>query len=504
MPKAVRLSQSRVWSDLREFYETVGVGAWSDDRLPFFATNNPALARTYVDVFCSFLDDLQMAGALDLDHPVYLVEIGGGMGRLAYLMLVRLAEMGKRLPVQVRYLLTDYTQSNIEHYARHERFASFHQEGMLEIRRFDAENDRLDNLGPNPIFCIANYLFDTLSHDGFRVKDGELYEILCQVDSKGKVKYRYELVSSSAYGFEPYDRVLEDYRKVLGNTHLPFPIGPIKCLESLSESSGHRMVLLMADKALRTEEDLLGFESLPLQKHDGGVSMSVNCHALDRVWEAEGGYVVHSAPRANHLNLGLYFKGFDELTAQRTIHTFADQADGFGPLDYLDFRSHIISYTNHRSLLLYLQLLRMSRWDPELFYELSNDIGETALSASLPQQQELYHAMTLCWNHYFPIPDDRDVPFAVARVLACINQFEQAIHFYGESIRLYGARPLTHHNVGICHFNLNQFSEAERAFQQALALEPDYGPSKELLVRTRAERGRLEALKLPRSPSATE
>lgn len=474
----------------------MGVEAWSDDRIPFFATNNPALARTYVDIFCAFLDDLDRAGSLNHREPVYLVELGGGMGRLAYLILMRLNELREQLPVEVRYLLTDYTQSNINYYSSHERLAPFLKDGRLKAVRCDVENEVLPGLEGNPIFCMANYLFDSLTHDGFRIQNGELSEILCSVDDSGKLRYEYLPVQAPPYEREAYNRVLDGYRQRLGDTHIPFPIGPIRCLERLCEASKNRMVLVMADKALRTDEDLLDFGSLPLQKHEGGISMSVNCNAIDRVWEAEGGFVVHSAPRANHLHLALYFKGYDSGSARRAVQTFVDQVDGFGPLDYLDFRAHILANTNHRSLSLYLQLLRLSRWDPELFYELSNDIGECALSASVEEQRELYEVMTLCWSNYFPIPDQRDVPFAVARVLACINQFQQAIGFYGESVRLYGARPLTHHNVGICYFNLGLLDQAEQSFQEALSLEPEYGPSKDLIIRTQAERKRLEGLHL--------
>lgn len=496
MTNPVRLSQSRVWDDLRKFYDSVGVGAWSTDRIPFFATNNPALARTYVDVFCGFLDDLKLSGELSSEEPVYIVELGGGMGRLAYLMLTRLREIQDRLPVRVCYLLTDYSQTNVDYYNSHECLMEFREEGLLRTQAFDAENGELPDLGRNPIFCIANYLFDTLSHDGFRFSNGEISEILCSVGDEGKVKFHFHPLSGPAYGRDTYDATLEFYRKQLGQTSVPFPIGPIRCLEGLSRASKGRMVLVMADKALRSEEDLLDFETLPLQNHDGGVSMSVNCHAIDRVWQSEGGCVVHSAPRANHLHVALYLKGFGTASAARAVQTFTDQIDGFGPLDYLDFRGHILSHTNHRSLLLYLQLLRLSRWDPELFYELSNDIAETALTASLEEQQELYTAMTRCWNNYFPIPDQRDIPFAVARVLACINQFEQAIGFYGESVRLYGARPLTHHNVGICYFNLRLFDQAEQSFQKALEQDPDYGPSKDLVIRTQAERKRSTGLRV--------
>lgn len=483
-----RLSQSHLWKNLRDFYEEEGVTAWSSDRLPFFATNNPALAKTYVDLLISYMEDCRDAGLLEPEQPMHIVELGGGMGRLAFLMLVRLREMSGRLLCPVKYLLTDYGQGNVDYYKSHEKFAPFFESGELQVQQFDAEGEvPIELEGNNPVFVIANYLFDSLSQDGFRVRDGELSEIGCYLDAEKELKFNSSPADDAPYGIEAYDNVLRAYKNELGNTHIPFPIGPLKCMDSLSQTANKKLALVMADKALRSKEELLDFESLPLQRHDRGFSMSVNCHALDEVWKQDGGVSFHSAPRTNHLNLAIYCKGITAEQACRTVHTFRDQVDGFGPLDYLDFRAQIMASLKAKSLKLHLQLLRLSRWDAELFYELSNQIGDASLGAPLDEQQELYQVMTSCWNNFFPIPDERDVPFAVARVLACINQFQQAVGFYGESRRLYGDRYLTHHNMGICYYNLGQLDMARDAFNKALELEPQYGPSKELLLRTEAE-----------------
>lgn len=488
MSESVRLSESHLWDELREFYESEGVAAWASDQLPFFATNNPSLARTYVDLAVAFFEDCLSRGLVETAKPVYLVELGGGMGRLAYQMLNRLSQLENRLPVSIRYLLTDYSGSNVEYYRSHERFQPFLESGQLYVQRFDAENDTEFEVDiPNPVFVIANYLFDSLSQDGFRVRDGELFEAACTKKPDGRISLNFEPAGASPYENPTYDKVLADYARELGNTHVPFPIGPLRCLDNLCSMNLPSLAIAMADKALRQKDELLDFVTLPLQRHKQGFSMSVNCHALDQVWEHQGGRVMHSAVRSNPLNIALYSKGLKADEMSRTEHIFRDQIDGFGPLDYLDFRAQIFKGVEKKTLRLCLHLLRLSHWDAELFYELSNTIGEEALTAPLELQKELYDAMIRCWSNFFPIADDRDVPFAVARVLACINQFDQAIGFYSESLRLYGPKALTYHNVAICHFNLGRIKEAREALSQALELEPEYGPSKSLLVRIETE-----------------
>lgn len=496
MNEPVRLSDSRMWQDLRDFYETEGVKVWSSDHIPFFATNNPALAKTYTDLFVAYLEDLALSGLLQLNEAVTIVDVGGGIGRLAFLMLGRLEQIKDQLPVKVEYLLTDYSTSNVDYYLAHEKLQPYLESGVLRVQVFDAEASQpLEINNGNPIFALANYLFDSLSHDGFKVVNGELYEARCQADEEGGVRITFPEAPAKPYSIESYNSVLKAYSSTLGNTHFPFPIGPLRCLEQLSKQSGQRLALVMADKALRSLEELLGFESLPVQKHPQGFSMTVNTHAIDQVWEREGGQVFHSAPRSHPLHVALYFKGIGKDRLLRTQRVFLDQIDGFGPLDYLDFRLQILA-ASQKTLSLCLQLLRLSHWDAELFYELSNTLGEHALSAPVEQQRELYDVMVRCWTNFYPITDERDVPFAVARVLACISQFEQALSFYGESIRIYGERPLTHHNIGICLFNLGRLQEAREAFESALKLDDNYGPSKELLIRLEAEESRRDQLRL--------
>lgn len=487
MSEPVRLSESHMWHELREFYEEQGVAAWSEDLLPFFATNNPSLARTYTDLFIAFVEDHAKQGQLDEKKPLYIVELGGGMGRLAYLILVRLAQLDEYLPLPVKYVLTDYSSSNVEHYAEHEKLAPFIESGALQVQTYDAEgSDALDIQQGNPIFVIGNYLFDSLSHDGFKVENGKLLEARCSRQKSGDVNLEFIPAEGKPYDDDLYNAVLEGYKAKLGNTCFPFPIGPLRCLANLCKQNRNKVGMVMADKALRSLEELLGFETLPVQKHPKGFSMSVNCHAMDQIWVQQDGLVLHSAPRSHPLNLAFYYKGLKPGQAKRVERVFREQIDGFGPIDYLEFRKRILG-SSRKTLGLCLQLLRLSQWDAELFYELSNLIGETSLAAPLKQQKELYDVMVRCWQNFFPIGDQRDVPFAVARVLACINQFDQAIDFYGESTRLYGKKALTYHNVGLCHYNAGRFSEAQESFQKALDVDKNYGPSKELLIRVEAE-----------------
>ena len=66
--------------------------------------------------------------------------------------------------------------------------------GLVDFANFDAENDVEMNLIiskkklnkytiKNPMVLVANYIFDTLRHETFRIIDGKLQEALITVTS---------------------------------------------------------------------------------------------------------------------------------------------------------------------------------------------------------------------------------------------------------------------------------------------------------------------------------
>eukprot|EP00808_Paulinella_micropora_P011011 g56122.t1 len=53
-----RLSHSMMWSWLRSFYETKGIGAWTQNIVPTFVAANAFIANQYARVLLGFLRDV--------------------------------------------------------------------------------------------------------------------------------------------------------------------------------------------------------------------------------------------------------------------------------------------------------------------------------------------------------------------------------------------------------------------------------------------------------------
>src|SRR5262249_39217784 len=134
--------------------------------------------------------------ALDPREVVNIVELGSATGRFGYYLLVeleRLRRAGLKVP-HYRLVLTDCVDGNVEFLRRHPYLESHVREGRVDFARFDAEHHRgieliesgatLDAASlANPLVVVANYVFDGLPQDAFRVAGDEVAELVLTLES---------------------------------------------------------------------------------------------------------------------------------------------------------------------------------------------------------------------------------------------------------------------------------------------------------------------------------
>ncbi len=197
-----RFSRSMLWRLQRSFFERQGIGAWRDGTVPHYITSNAFIARAYAQVAFGFLRDCAAgAGRLALaahDRPVYIVELGAGSGRFAYHFLKKFGELwgGSVLKdVPVTYVMTDFGEETLRFWRAHPQLRPLVESGRLDFARFDAAQPAglaLEHAGTtlapgtveNPLIVLANYFFDSIPQDVFRVTGGQVYESLVSVLSE--------------------------------------------------------------------------------------------------------------------------------------------------------------------------------------------------------------------------------------------------------------------------------------------------------------------------------
>jgi tetratricopeptide (TPR) repeat protein len=520
-----RLSESATWRLQRELFDRAGVKAWSDGKVPFHITSNAYIAEQYLWVAIRFIQDCVNAPAgsplaLDPARPIYIVELGAGHGYFGYLFLCKLLEARERIPFAmppVCYVLTDFTESNLDAWKNHERLRPFFDAGMLDLARFDAEHDRelrlqrsgvvLSRATPsNPILFVANYVFDSLSHDVFRIQRGQLeegittlrlgraegardQELLEHVD----VSYDYRPVADAA-AYYPDDpsasRILADYSRRLGDTAFAFPLGGLRCLQHLANLSANRMMMITADKGYSRELDLLGLAN-PSIAHHHSVSMMVNYHALGELMIQRGGFMLTQDPRNASLEICLLaVAGGAPLPETRLA--FDQMMERVGPTDvYRLFDQLPLDKLDLDQL---LAVLRMTAWDPVTFISMSRDLNRVAGDAYLEQLSRLREALQKVWALHFPLPNSRDVAFEIGYVYYAMRRYREAMAFYQRSLALYGNHQTTLFNLGLCEYQQGRLDEALGLFDRALEHDPSYAPARDWRMRVQGERARAGAM----------
>ena len=101
------LSQSVLWRWQRRFYDEQGPAAFTSGVVPWRITSCLLLASAYADAAVAF--------AQDVPGTIHLLELGAGVGRMAFNLMRALEERG----VPFHYTFTDASAANIEAAGQH-------------------------------------------------------------------------------------------------------------------------------------------------------------------------------------------------------------------------------------------------------------------------------------------------------------------------------------------------------------------------------------------------
>ena len=293
---------------------------------------------------------------LDLNEPLYIIELGAGSGKFSYFMLKALEEMKDvcDFPLdKIVYVMTDFTENNFKFWREHPSLKSYFDAGRLDAGIFDAVNDKTIKLWrsgitlqtgscTNPVCVIANYLFDTLYHDIFQVDGGELKEGLISVGSKNAVEndpldpeiiqrldnlFKYNTISPNYYTSEEgdeihFERILRWYHDNFKNSALGasilLPVGALRALRRLSSFSNHRALVISGDKGNNHPEQFAGIMDPHIALH-GSFSLMVNYHAIGAWFTSKGGFSLHNPQEEASLKVSCFVLDPSLIDLDKTI-----------------------------------------------------------------------------------------------------------------------------------------------------------------------------------------
>jgi tetratricopeptide (TPR) repeat protein len=489
----IRFSQSMMWSAQKKYYGEKGIHAWDED-VPFYITSNPFIARDYAQTAIRFMQDWVQKNPSTIDHPFYVLELGCGTGQFSFYFLKYFTEMQKQLQldkIKLRYVMSDITESAFEFWRSHHALKPFVDAGVLEFITFDLyKKDPLPFTIKNPLVIVANYLFDSVATDIFTAKHGELYESLVTIKTAASniedgVPVNWKKVTIDhiekpildPYYKNEFDPILFAYRGELADTNFQFPIASLHALKNLQAQSNNQFLLLSTDKGYTNLEELDDCDYPELDFH-GSFSVMVNYHAIAEYVKQCGGDSKIQAFRENVVT-GVFACGFKLSDLPQLSFASQNMIHGFSPTDYFLIYEYVVEHYKKCSLEVLSSYLNLSAWDPHLFDQISEYFCDLATDGDPEIISYLSHNMHRLIENFYFLSSADDTFFSVGIFFQNINQFEQAIVYYQQSLQYFGQNDVVLFNIGMCLYSLDRNEEAITYLQSALALNADASDAKE-------------------------
>ena len=507
--KFKRFSESHLWAMQYDFYAQEGIDIW--DSVPLFITSNPLLADVYLNcIFMCLCDHLDQ---LDSNAPIYIIELGAGHARFGFHMLNTLERKRQFFPqlahLQFRYILTDYSEAQVQHWANNPLLKRWVAKGALDLAVFrpnqhaelvlyhsqEALNAKTVK---NPVIAVGNYFYDSLPHDFFVTHDTGCDEVQVslyrtQTDNTATRKGVYDValafsrhpIKESYYEAPEWNELLTFYSEhCRPNTEISLPVGGFHTLNNLRTLSQNRLMLLTADKTLEPPSLFLSLRArhstreacsaFTLIGHNGAFSVDVNYHALAHLTAQLGGTAYSTKLTTASLNIQAntflpnkpdspWFNYYMNEVLN-TNNPIASVSNRMGMLDDADCNSQEQLIGVLKCL---FQLIADSHYDPYLFkrYEyLLND---------LPQFHDLLATfvedlLDRCRDNLFTIPASDNAYHIMGVLYRCCSLPEKAINLLIEGLERFGGALSIYNLLSLCYSDCRDYSSALIWGQNAL------------------------------------
>lgn len=502
-----RFSEAPLWELQRAYYEQQGTKAWQSNVVPQYISSNPLIGAAYAEMIFGFLQDRAAQGFRE--EPVTIVELGAGIGRLAFHVLKQLCELREyaALPLPpFRYVMTDLAMLNVTYWQEHPGLRPFVEQGLLDFARFDAVlDDELHLLHANttigagdlkqPLLLIANYFFDSIPQELIYVNDGRLYD--CQIslhypeekseDDPAKLlkqvsaEYHYQRAEEYEQADYPYRQLTSFYQEELDDSHILFPVAGLNLLERLNRLSNAGYVLLTADKGDHRLENWT-FTAAPEIIRHGSFSLTANYHAIQYELERQGALCLFTGHHYCDLNVGCLLMVPEPLRYAQTRLGYRRFVAGFGPDDFFSLKQWVDQHLDTMHLQEILAFWRLGGYDIEFFTQTAVRISRLLSDSNDEERLDLERGILLMWDNHYTM-DNYDLALDSGLLLFELDCFAKARLFLERSLN--GVEgdpdPAVLSSLAICSYELEDEEAALHYIRKALALDPEHQEAQELL-----------------------
>ena len=374
----------------------------------------------------------------------------------------------------------------------------------------------------NPVCIMANYLFDTLYHDIFQVKNGVLTEGLVSTCSTQETEpdpldpeiikrlnnlYKYVPITPDYYKDEDGDekhlqRILKWYLDYFGpmpeGGSILVPIGALRALRRLARFSNGRALVISGDKGNNNPEQFAGEMDPHIAVH-GSFSLMVNYHAIGMWFTSRGGFALHNPQEEASLKVSCFVLHPDTPESEASLaakewttpiveeldnsrvaafpylcDVFNESCNSFGPNDFFVMQRTLKEDIVNPPLKAIVALLKLGDWDPDVFFKFRDAILNQVPNCGQKLKNDLCRGIPRVWTNYYMLDLEKDIAFEIGRFYYGIRDYANALTHYKLSSETIGEHHVTYHNQGLCYYSLGKLPTALEYFRKAAGMNADY------------------------------
>lgn len=477
LEKEKRFSESLLWELQNQLYSQFGPAAWTEKGVPSFVTTNPWIGWRYAQLVLGYLRD----GGLNLNEPLYIFDLGAGTGRFAYYFLKEFLNLIKGLPFEawpIRYVMTDFAESNLTFWQSHPLLKPYFDAGVLDCCLYHssmsspelklAVSKKTVSKG-SQIILLANYFFDTIPQDLFRVYKGKLEEGFVTLYTKEKwenpkdpgligqlkTEYTYAPVNSEKIsGNHALKSILKHFEQTFNSCSFLLPTGAFKTIEYFKQFSEGPLFLIAGDQGFATEEQVRTALEPELALH-GSFSAPVSYYAMAKYFEFNNGVsFLTSMPNPSFITFAAIFPGKPSEYPE-TKQAYEAFIDAFNPCDY--WKLGLAAEGANLSLEGLLLLIKQGRFDPMSFNAFFPFIRTAMPQASITLKPTLLTTIENVYEQFYPISIS-DAGFMTNLGVLCfdLGEYKKALDYFEKALALQGPTPELSNNIQACQSMLKQ------------------------------------------------
>ncbi|MGB0839508.1 MAG: hypothetical protein ACPGXL_05180 [Chitinophagales bacterium] len=500
------IKESMIWNMGTNYYFDKGTDAFAAGEVPDNIISNTAIASAYARMIIAFLNDLAQQGYTD---EVYIMELGGGNGKLALRILTCLEQYylsQKNPPLRFKYFLTDAVTKNQATWQQINKLNAFVQAGILDFGTlFVGKDFQLDtvhngtitktNLGDKAVVLVSNYLFCSIPGDVVWIKDGKIYEQIVTVyeeettEENEKLalfdrvgcKLRDGAVLNTPYHEHPFiHKMLAKYQEKLNRAYVSFSPETVYFFEHFLKRNAP-LLSLYGDLAYA---DLHHFQSkTPLIHNRGYFATYTNLHLLRALFDSYGGKTVVQENPDPHFQIAALMKPTNAenkligtaMLARQLLHVFS-------PYDVYNVCKLFVGTQELDEDEVY-SWLRLTHYDPKIA-----SLAITCLDNHFIQKKKL-RLPELC-NSLFRIvsymyPNERGtkgLDKGIVHLLLKVGLKMEALQILEQIIVLLGETPQRLYLKALVLSLLDDLDRAKPIVEQLLTENPDFAEAKQLAI----------------------